>query len=74
MPLSAPVQNAQFTHFKQSLEKIWHTNRPKAKDLDGFAGIAESRNYPNGENLREYSTTSRSFFPRHQVRRGLDFH
>jgi hypothetical protein len=52
VPLSAPVQNAQLAHFKQSLEKIWHTNRTKAKGLDGFAENAKERGFPNGSDPR----------------------
>jgi hypothetical protein len=62
MPLSAPGQNANFTHFKQSLEEIWHTNRPKAKDRDGFAVKDDGGSYSNGNDLRRYSTISASFF------------
>jgi len=56
------VQNAQLAHFKQSLEEIWHTNRTKAKDLDGFAVNANGRGYPNGTDPRGQSTNSDSFF------------
>jgi hypothetical protein len=62
VPLSVPVQNAQFTHSKHSLEKTWHTNRAKAKDRDGFAGKDDRGRYSNGNDLRGYSTISASFF------------
>jgi len=62
VPLSALVQNAQLTHFKQSLEKIWHTNRTKAKDRDGFAGKDDRGSYSNASDLRGNSNLSASFF------------